>query len=265
MSMIPISAAMTVADQFGFADPFVGCEGWHARYGGEEVSQFRAADLVAERWNITRDEMEAYAISSHRRAIDAIAQCRFDNEIVGISGAHTDEGPRPPDVDKIRSLKPLRPGGRVTAALASQISDAAAAVLVCSEEALRVHGLRPRARVHYLGLRAASPIDMLTAPIPATAIALERTGLSVDAIDVVEINEAFASVPIAWMREVGVPAERVNPNGGAIALGHPMGATGAKLLATLLNELERVNGRYGLQTICEGGGQANVMIIERLA
>jgi acetyl-CoA C-acetyltransferase len=152
----------------------------------------------------------------------------------------------------------------VTAALASQISDSAAAVLVASEQAVRDHGLRPRARIHHIGLAAASPIEMLTAPIPATRRALERTGMSIDDFDLVEINEAFASVPLAWMRDTGFPHEKVNANGGAIALGHPIGATGAKLLATLLNELERTGGRYGLQTICEGGGQANVMIIERL-
>jgi acetyl-CoA C-acetyltransferase len=264
MSMIPISAAMTVADQFGFADPFVRCEGWERRYGQEEVSQFRAADLVAERWSISREDMEDYAVESHRRALRATAEGRFEHEIVPVDGATVDEGPREPDLDKIRSLRPLREGGRVTAALASQISDAAAAVLVCSERALRDHGWRPRARVHHIGLAAASPIEMLAAPIPATLRALERTGLSVDDIDLVEINEAFASVPLAWMKDTGFGHERVNVNGGAIALGHPIGATGAKLLATLLNELERIDGRYGLETICEGGGQANVMIVERL-
>jgi acetyl-CoA C-acetyltransferase len=264
MSMIPISAAMTVAEQFGFADPFVGCEGWAARYGDEEVSQFRAADIVAERWGISREEMESFAVQSHERAFRAIEEGRFDNEIVPIGGVTRDEGPRPPDLAKMRSLPPLRADGRITAALASQISDGASAVLVCSERAVREHGLVPRARVRHLGLRAASPIDMLTAPIPATKIALERTGLRIDDIDLVEINEAFASVPLAWMRETGMPAARVNVNGGAIALGHPIGATGTKLLATLLNELERTGGRLGLQTICEGGGQANVMIIERI-
>jgi len=175
-----------------------------------------------------------------------------------------DEGPRDPDLAKMHALPPLRPNGRVTAALASQISDAAAAVLICSEQALSRHGLTPRARVHFMGLRAANPIDMLTAPIPATALALERTGLAIDDIDLIEINEAFACVPLAWMKETGAAHERVNVNGGAVALGHPIGATGARLLCTLLNELERTRGRYGLQTICEGGGQANVMIVERL-
>jgi acetyl-CoA C-acetyltransferase len=264
MSMIPISAAMFVAEQFGYADPFVGCVGWTRRYGGEEVSQFRAADLVAERWSISREDMEEYAIDSHVRALRAVDQGRFDAEIVPIGETKVDEGPRVPDLAKIRSLAPLREGGRVTAALASQISDAAAAVLVCSERAVRAHGLRPRARVHHIGLGAANPIEMLTAPIPAARRALERMGMSIDDIDLVEINEAFASVPLAWMRDLGCEHEKVNVNGGAIALGHPIGATGAKLLATLLNELERTGGRYGLQTICEGGGQANVMIVERL-
>ncbi|MCB0997082.1 MAG: acetyl-CoA C-acetyltransferase [Acidimicrobiales bacterium] len=264
MSMIPISAAMTVADQFGFDDPFSGSVGWQARYGDAEVSQFRAADLVAEQWDISREEMEDYAAESHRRALRARAEGRFDAEIVPLGDALQDEGPREPDLDKIRSLPTLRPGGRVTAALASQISDAAAAVLVCSETALERHGLTPRARVHYLGVRANDPILMLTAPIPATALALERTGLSIDDFDLIEINEAFASVPLAWQRETGADLERVNVNGGAIALGHPIGATGAKLTATLLHELERTGGRWGLLTICEGGGQANVTVIERV-
>ena len=264
MSMIPISAAMTVAEQFGFADPFVGCEGWYDRYGDQEVSQFRSAEMVADKWNITRDEMEAFAVESHTRAIRAAREGRFDSEIVPIADITRDEGPREPDIDKIRSLKPLREGGRLTAALASQISDAASAVLVCSEQAMREHGLRPRARIHFLGVRAADPIYMLTAPIPATALALRKTGLSIDDIDLVEINEAFACVPLAWQRETGADLSKVNVNGGAVALGHPIGATGTRLMATLLNELERTGGRYGLQTVCEGGGQANVTIIERI-
>ena len=264
MSMIPISAAMTVADQFGFPDPFAGCEGWHARYGDQEVSQFRSAEMVADKWNITRDEMEAFAVESHRRAIRAAHEGRFDAEIVPIADVTRDEGPREPDLDKIRSLKPLREGGRLTAALASQISDAASAVLVCSEQAMRDHDLQPRARIHFLGVRAADPIYMLTAPIAATALALRKTGLSIDDIDLVEINEAFACVPLAWQRETGADLAKVNVNGGAVALGHPIGATGTRLMATLLNELERTGGRYGLQTVCEGGGQANVTIIERI-
>jgi acetyl-CoA C-acetyltransferase len=163
------------------------------------------------------------------------------------------------------SLKPLLPDGRLTAAVSSQISDAAAAMLVVSERGLKTLGLKPRARIHHLSVRGADPIYMLTAPIPATAYALEKTGMSLDDIDLVEINEAFASVVLAWQKETGADLAKVNVNGGAIALGHPLGATGVRLMTTLLNELERTGGRYGLQTMCEGGGQANVTIIERLS
>ena len=264
MSQIPIAAAMTVAEQFGFTDPFSGSTGWTDRYGTQEVSQCRGAELIAEHWNITRDEMETFAVRSHERAIAAEAEDRFANEIVPLAGITRDEGPREPNWDKIRSLAPLVDGGRLTAALASQISDASAAMLVVSERALTDHGLTPRARIHHLSVRGADPIFMLSAPIPATAYALERSGMSLDDIDLVEINEAFASVVLAWQRETGADMDRVNVNGGAIALGHPLGATGVRLMTTLLNELERTGGRYGLQTMCEGGGQANVTIIERL-
>ncbi len=266
MSMIPISAAMTAGQQFGFDDPFSGSAGWRARYGDQEVSQFRAAELIAAKWSITRDEMEEFAVESHVRALRAQAEGRFDREIVPVAGAAltADEGPREPNWDKIRSLPTLVPDGRLTAAVASQISDASAAMLVVSEAAVREHGLTPRARIHHISVRAADPIYMLTAPIPATAHALARAGMSLDDIDLVEINEAFASVVLAWQRETGADLAKVNVNGGAIALGHPLGATGVRLMTTLLNELERTGGRYGLQTMCEGGGQANVTIIERL-
>jgi acetyl-CoA C-acetyltransferase len=264
MSQIPISAAMLAGQAYGFEDPFRGSTGWVERYGTQEVSQFRAAEMIAEKWAITRDEMEAFAVESHERAIRARAEGRFEREIVAVGQAVADEGPREPDWDKIRSLKPLTEGGRVTAAMASQISDAAAALLVCSERALEEHGLTPRARVSHLSVRGADPIFMLTAPIPATEHALAKAGMTLDQIDLVEINEAFASVVLAWQRETGADLGKVNVNGGAIALGHPLGATGARLMTTLLHELERTGGRYGLQTMCEGGGQANVTILERL-
>ena len=264
MSQIPISAAMTAGQAYGFDDPFTGSAGWVARYGTQEVSQFRAAEMIAERWDISRDDMEAYAVESHTRALRARADGRFDREIAPLEGVTADEGPREPDWDKIRSLPPLREGGRVTAACASQISDASAALLIVNERGLADHGLTPRARIHHLSVRADDPVWMLTAPIPATAHALARTGLTLDDIDLVEINEAFASVVIAWARETHADLSKVNVNGGAIALGHPLGATGARLMTTLLHELERTGGRYGLQTMCEGGGQANVTIIERL-
>jgi acetyl-CoA C-acetyltransferase len=264
MSQIPISSAMLAGQQYGFDDPFTGSDGWVARYGTQEVSQFRSADMIAEKWDITREDMEAFAVESHERAIRARAEGRFDAEIVPLGGCTADEGPREPNWDKIRSLPTLTEGGRVTAACASQISDASAALLIVNERGLADHALTPRARIHHLSVRADDPVWMLTAPIPATAHALQKTGLSLDDIDLVEINEAFASVVIAWARETGADPEKVNVNGGAIALGHPLGATGARLMATLLNELERTEGRYGLQTMCEGGGQANVTIIERL-
>jgi acetyl-CoA C-acetyltransferase len=208
--------------------------------------------------------MEQFSVTSHERALRARAEGRFDGEIVPLGDCTQDEGPREPDWDKIRSLKPLTEGGRVTAACSSQISDASAALLVVNDRGLADHGLTPRARIHHLSVRADDPVWMLTAPIPATAHALKRTGLTLDDIDLVEINEAFASVVLAWARESGADLDRVNVNGGAIALGHPLGATGARLMTTLLAELERTGGRYGLQTMCEGGGQANVTIVERL-
>jgi len=264
MSQIPISAAMLTGQEYGFEDPFTGSAGWVDRYGTQEVSQFRSAEMIAEKWDLSRDDMERFSVRSHERAIQARAEGRFDGEIVPLGDCTADEGPREPDWDKIRSLPPLREGGRVTAACSSQISDAAAALLVVNERGLRDHGLRPRARIHHLSVRGDDPVWMLTAPIPATAHALDKVGMSIDQIDLVEINEAFASVVLAWLQESGADPERVNVNGGAIALGHPLGATGARLMTTLLNELERTGGRWGLQTMCEGGGQANVTIVERL-
>jgi acetyl-CoA C-acetyltransferase len=220
--------------------------------------------LIADKWGITRDDMEAFGVESHQRALRARREGRFEREIMPLAGIVADEGPREPNWDKIRSLPTLVPGGRLTAAVSSQISDAATAVLVASEQALKTHRLTPRARVHHMSVRGADPIYMLTAPIPATAYALSRTGLTLDDIDLIEINEAFASVVLAWQKETGADLARVNVNGGAIALGHPLGATGTRLMTTLLHELERTGGRYGLQTMCEGGGQANVTIIERL-
>jgi acetyl-CoA C-acetyltransferase len=265
MSLIPISSAMLVGEQFGFDDPFTGSEGWQARYGVEPLSQFRSAQMIADKWDISRDEMEQFAYESHQRAIRAIDEGRFEGEIVPLGEATVDEGPRrDTSLEKMATLQPLEEGGTITAGVASQISDAAVAMLVASEDAVKRHGLKPRARIHHLSVRGADPVWMLTAPIPATAHALAKAGLALDDIDLVEINEAFASVVLAWQRETGADPAKVNVNGGAIALGHPLGATGARLMTTLLNELERTGGRYGLQTMCEGGGQANVTIIERL-
>ncbi len=265
MSMIPIAAAMVVAEQFGFTDPFSSSPGWTKRYGTDEISQFRGAEMIAEKWNISREDMEAFALESHRRAIAATDEGRFQNEIIPFEGVTADEGPRrETTLEKMAGLKPLSEGGCLTAAVASQISDASAAMLIASEAAVKTHGLKPRARIHHMSVRGDSPVYMLTAPIPATAYAFQKSGMTMDDIDLVEINEAFASVVLAWQKETGTDLAKVNVNGGAIALGHPLGATGCRLMTTLLNELERTGGRYGLQTMCEGGGQANVTIIERL-
>jgi acetyl-CoA C-acetyltransferase len=264
MSQIPIGSAMVVGEQYGFADPFSGSTGWAKRYGDQEISQFRSADLIAERWDISREDMEAFSVESHMRALAAQAEGRFEAEIVPVDGCSADEGPREPNWEKMATLPTLREGGRITAAMASQISDAATAMLIVSESALAVHGLRPRARIHHMSVRADDPVFMLTAPIPATQHALAKAHMTLEDIDLVEINEAFASVVLAWQQETGADLAKVNVNGGAIALGHPLGATGVRLMTTLLNELERTGGRYGLQTMCEGGGQANVTIIERL-
>jgi acetyl-CoA C-acetyltransferase len=265
MSQIPISSAMTLAAPLGFTDPFSGSEGWVKRYGTQEVSQYRSAEMIAEKWQITREDMERFSFESHRRAIQAQDEGRFETQISPFKGVSRDEGPRrDTTLEKMATLKTVLPVGRITAGVASQISDASAAILVVSEQALKTHNLKPRARIHHMSVRGADPVWMLTAPIPATAYALKKAGMKLDDIDLIEINEAFASVVIAWLKETGADPAKVNVNGGAIALGHPLGATGARLMTTLLNELERTGGRYGLQTMCEGGGQANVTIIERL-
>jgi acetyl-CoA C-acetyltransferase len=265
MSAIPITAAMLAGEPYGFPDPFSTSPGWVKRYGDQEISQFRGAEMIAERWDISREDMEAFALESHRRAVQAIDEGRFEREIAALEGVTADEGPRrDTSLEKMAKLKALVEGGRLTAAVSSQISDAGAAMLVASEQALKDHGLTPRARVHHISVRGDDPVIMLTGPIPATRHALEKTGLTPDDIDLVEINEAFASVVLAWQKETGFDLAKVNVNGGAIALGHPLGATGVRLMTTLLNELERTGGRYGLQTMCEGGGMANVTIIERV-
>jgi acetyl-CoA C-acetyltransferase len=222
--------------------------------------------MIAAKWGLTRGDMERFALTSHERALTAIDEGRFDTQIVPLAGVTVDEGPRRgTSLEKMAALPALVDGGRLTAAVSSQISDASAALLIVNERGLKAHGLKPRARIHHLSVRGADPVWMLTAPIPATAYALSKTGMKLDDIDLVEINEAFASVVLAWIADIGADPSKVNVNGGAISLGHPLGATGARLMTTLLAELERSGGRYGLQTMCEGGGQANVTIIERLS
>lgn len=265
MSRIPISAAMLAGQEYGFSDPFTGSCGWVERFGEGRVSQFDAANMIADTWGLSREDMENYALESNQRAFRAIDEGRFDREIVPLNGVTMDETPRRgTTLAAMRELQPLQEGGLITAAVSSQTCDAASAMLVCSERAVQRYDLTPRARVHHISGMGDDPVRMLLAPIPATERAMEKTGMRLEDIDLVEINEAFASVVLAWLDDTGYDRNRTNVNGGAIALGHPLGATGTKLMTTLLHELERSGGRWGLQTMCEGGGQANVTIIERL-
>jgi acetyl-CoA C-acetyltransferase len=265
MNQIPISAAMMVGQQYGFNTPFDSSPGWNARYGDEEVNQIRSAEMIADKWGISREAMEEFALASHLRAQAAWDAGWFDKEVAALNGLDRDETIRPTTtLEGLASLRTVNEGGVITAGVASQNCDASAALLLASADAVKAHGLKPRARIHHISVRAANPVWMLTGPIPATEYALKKAGMTVDDIDLFECNEAFASVPMAWMKELNIPHEKVNVQGGAIALGHPIGATGARLMTTMLNALERTGGRYGLQTMCEGGGQANVTIIERL-
>ncbi len=264
MTQIPISSAMTLAGELGFTDPFSGSEGWVERYGPVPPTQFKSAQMIADKWGFSRAELEAYSLQSHQRALTAIAEGRFEREILPLNGVAQDETPRESTLEKMAELDFLFGCDKVTAAVSSQTCDASSAMLLVSEAALKRYDLTPRARIHHMSVRAADPIWMLTAPISATEYALKKAGMTLAEIDLVEINEAFASVAMAWLKETGYSHAQTNVNGGAIALGHPLGATGTKLMTTLLHELERTQQRFGLQTMCEGGGQANVTIIERL-
>jgi acetyl-CoA C-acetyltransferase len=262
MSRVPMGSSVALPMDLGL--PFG--EGWKKRYGDQEVSQFRGAQMMCERWGITRDQLEDFALESHARAVRAIDNGYFASQITELAGVTADEGPRrDTSKEKMSGLAPLREGWEITAAVASQISDGSAALLIASEEAVHRYGLTPRARIHQLTVVGDDPVIMLTGPIPATNQALAKAKLTVDDIDVFEVNEAFAPVLLAWSKETGASLDKTNPNGGAIALGHPLGATGAILMTKLLHELERTGGRYGLQTMCEGGGQANATIIERVS
>ena len=264
MSQIPIGSSMLAGQPLGFNDPFSGSQGWVSRYGNAEVSQYNSAQMIADKWNFSREAMESFALESHCRALSAIEKGFFSREIQPLEELDMDETPRKTSMEKMAELDPLVEGGTITAAVSSQTCDGASGVIIVSEDALLRYNLTPRAKIVHMSVRAEDPIWMLTAPIPATKYAMERSGMRLEDIDLVEINEAFASVPMAWLHETEYPHEKTNVNGGAIALGHPLGATGTKLMTTLLHELERIGGRFGLQTMCEGGGQANVTIIERL-
>ena len=265
MNAIPISAAMYAGEPYGFSNPFNTSPGWIARYGDGLLNQINSAEMIANKWGLSREEMEAFAVASHHRAQAAWDNGWFDAEVAPMAELERDETIRPQtNMEGLAGLRTVQEGGIITAGISSQNCDGAAALLVASERAVKEHNLKPRARVHHISVRADDPVWMLTAPIPATEHALKKAGMTVADIDLFECNEAFASVPMAWMKELGIPHEKVNIHGGGIALGHPLGATGARLMTTLLNALERTGGRYGLQTMCEGGGQANVTIIERL-
>ena len=264
MTQIPIASAMTAAEPMGFSNPFTGSSGWVERYGSKPPTQFNSAQMIADKWELSRLDLETFSLESHTRAIAAIKAGYFDKEIVPLNGVTMDETPRESTLEKMATLDGIFGCDKVTAAVSSQTCDAASAMLIVSADALKKYNLKPRARIHHMSVRAADPIWMLTAPIPATEYALKKAGMTLDDIDLVEINEAFASVAMAWLKETGYPHEKTNISGGAIALGHPLGASGTKLMTTLLHNLERTGGRFGLQTMCEGGGQANVTIIERL-
>jgi len=263
MNLIPISYAMIAGQALGFADPFSGSKGWVNRYGNKEVSQFNSAQMIAEKWNISRSEMENYSFKSHQKAMNAIEKGFFEDEIVSVGDFSIDETPRAEtSLEKMASLNPLIEGHDITAAISSQNADASSALLIVSEKILKEHNLTPLARIAHISVRADDPIWMLTAPMPATEYAIKKSGIKLNDIGLVEINEAFASVAMAWQKEMEYPMNQINVNGGAIALGHPLGATGARLMTTIVHNMKRDNIKYGLQTMCEGGGQANVTILE---
>lgn len=274
MSSVPIGASIMDGVAAGHGNP-QGSLDMQARYPGIVFSQFEGAEIVAKRFGITRDDMEKLAVESHRRGNEATNNGYFEREIVPVEGVDPktgkkvlvtkDEGIRwPADKEKMAKLPLLKSDGRITAALASQITDGASAVLICNEKGLRKLGLKPRARIVSLALAGDDPVMMLAGPIPATKKALQQANLTIRDIDLYEVNEAFASVPLAWAKELGADLNKLNVNGGAMALGHPLGATGTKLCTTLLHELERRKARYGVIAICEGGGTANATIIEKL-
>ncbi|GAC1578341.1 MAG: acetyl-CoA C-acetyltransferase [Candidatus Elarobacter sp.] len=272
MTRVPISASTAFPAQHGYGVYM--SPAMSEKYPGVEFSQFTGAEMMARKYDISRARLDAFSYDSHRKAIAATKAGLFDDEIValdvtlpdGSTARHAvDEGIRfDATLEGIASVKLLHPEGRVTAASASQICDGASACMVVNERGLAALGVEPIARIHHMSVIGHDPVIMLEAPIPATQRALQKAGMTIADIDLYEVNEAFAPVPIAWLRETGADPERLNVNGGAIALGHPLGSSGTKLMTTLLHALERHGGRYGLQTMCEGGGLANVTIVERL-
>ena len=269
MTRVPMFSNMALHQKAGIGEgPF--SKSIQDRFGVAQFSQFTGAQMIADKYGFSREDMDRFALESHRKAAAAIEAGAFDAEITPVeteNGLHEqDEGVRfDASLEKIGSLDPLEEGGAITAANASQITDGSSALLVVSEQALKDHGLTPIARIHHVSVSAGDPVIMLEEPIPATRKALAKTGLSLDDIDLFEVNEAFASVPMAWLQAMEADPAKLNVNGGAIALGHPLGATGTKLATTLIHALQTRGGKYGLQTMCEGGGIANVTIIEALS
>jgi len=268
MTRVPMFTPMSLALEAGLGGPW--SERIRKRYGVEEFSQFVGAQMIADKYGFTRAQLDAFALRSHQRAAAATRAGAFTAEILPLPGAEgmhrVDEGIRfDATLEAIGNVKLLKEGGVLSAANASQICDGASGALVVNERGLKTHGLTPLARIHQMTVTAGDPVVMLEEPIPATRRALQRAGMSIADIDLYEVNEAFASVPLAWLQSVDADPERLNVNGGAIALGHPLGATGTKLLATLVHALRARGKRYGLQTMCEGGGIANVTVIEALS
>lgn len=262
MSQVPLNSSGDPERGFGY--PFDG-QGWAKHYGDQEIHQFRGGDMIAEKWALDREDMFQLSLNSHANAARAQDEGRFDAQMLEVAGVRADEGVRRnSDIEKMRSIDPIRPGGIHNAPLASQIADGASAILVASERLVEEFGLTPLARVHTASVVGSDPVLILTGPIPATRKALHRAELNIDDIDLFECNEAFAGVVLAWAKELDIDLAKVNVNGGAMALGHPLGASGAKLMTTLVHEMRRTGARYGLQTMCEGGGLGNATILERV-
>ena len=261
MSLVTLNSQADVGPDLGMSYPF-DADRWTGRFGDQVIHQFRGGNLIAEQWEISADQMNQLALKSHQSASSAWSEGRFDSQFLEVNGVLRDEVIRDTTIEKMESLTPFSEFGPLTAAMSSQLTDGSAAILVASEEAVEKYGLEPMARIHTAVVTGSDPVLILPGPIPATRKAMEKSGLELDEIGLFECNEAFASVVLAWQKEIGVDPSLVNVNGGAIALGHPLGASGARLMTTLVHEMERTGTKYGLQTMCEGGGLSNATILE---
>jgi acetyl-CoA C-acetyltransferase len=261
MSLVTLNSQADVGPDLGMGYPF-DADLWTGRFGEQVIHQFRGGNLIAEQWEISPGQMNQLALKSHQSATDAWSEGRFDSQFLEVNGVQRDEAIRETTIEKMESLSPFSEFGPLTAAMSSQLADGSAAILVASGEAVERYGLEPMARVHTAVVTGSDPVLILTGPIPATRKAIAKSGLSLDDIGLFECNEAFASVVLAWEKEIGVDPDLVNVNGGAIALGHPLGASGARLMTSLVHEMQRTGTKYGLQTMCEGGGLSNATILE---